>query len=609
MRRHHTRCIAAATALLLLLVAAPPARAQNVEPPEPNAAMAAFHRVADFVRARPLAPGAERLVECPAIAVTLRLDGQVIGRGATISADPSAAGSAVPQAAVTAITEARQRVPIERDALFEEKFRALAERFTVTLELSGALIPLAPREWADVAAEVAPGLEGVAVRLGDRLAAFFPEQMLATGTDPAAAAGSLVSRLTGDPTLALKKPAELIAEHGAVFYRFKSTTIAQPRAGASPMFLHRGGRVVRQSEMTEAELRRWAAQMAATLQRWRSTGENRTGADGGLDPVLGQVLADWAPPADQVLVAYSLVSYFRAAETFDKPGAKEAGYRASLIMRDLAIVDPGEAEPWSDVVAAEFCQAMLVSMKPLMWVDDPGVSTLWERCIDATKGVFHHEKGFAPSVPRGRLGLVAWARLMVDYATTLDGPGQEYAAVTEAFKATPPGELVSQMPWLGWADVRYGHQRAAVALREMREMVWKHQLRPEDLPADQQDFAGGIMFTASRQPLPTWHAARPLAFIATMLGDERLTPDEEVPAELSRLLASLRFLRQLTAAEAEGHMYANPDQALGGVRASLFDQRMPPEATAFTLMTVCETLLSLEKIKQRQARAKAAEQP
>jgi hypothetical protein len=134
----------------------------------------------------------------------------------------------------------------------------------------------------------------------------------------------------------------------------------------------------------------------------------------------------------------------------------------------------------------------------------------------------------------------------------------------------------------------------------MRAELWKHQLPTGSELAE--DLSGGVLFTTGHQPIPTWQAARPLAFVATMLGDPATTQPEEVPAELVRLLKSLRFLRQLTAEAAEAHMYKDPPRAIGGVRASLFDQRMPPEATAMTLLAVCETIKSLQAIKQRQAK-------
>jgi hypothetical protein len=185
-----------------------------------------------------------------------------------------------------------------------------------------------------------------------------------------------------------------------------------------------------------------------------------------------------------------------------------------------------------------------------------------------------------------------------------DSVGPGFEAIRDVIRNTPPNGLVATMPWVGWGLLPGNDLPAAPALREMRSQLWQHQLKAQDLSPDAPDLAGGIVFTTSRQPLPTWQAARPLAFVATMLGDRRLTEEQEINSETVRLLEALRYLRQLTASEAEAHMYKDPARAIGGVRASLFDQRMPPEATAMTLLTVCETIRSLEAIKQRQAKAK-----
>ena len=105
--------------------------------------------------------------------------------------------------------------------------------------------------------------------------------------------------------------------------------------------------------------------------------------------------------------------------------------------------------------------------------------------------------------------------------------------------------------------------------------------------------------------MPTWQGARPLAFLASMMGDERLTSggllSGEVPGEIARLLDSIRFLRQLAAGEPEGHMYKDPERAAWGVRKSLWDQMMEPGATAMTLIAVCETLRSVERVADRAA--------
>jgi hypothetical protein len=55
----------------------------------------------------------------------------------------------------------------------------------------------------------------------------------------------------------------------------------------------------------------------------------------------------------------------------------------------------------------------------------------------------------------------------------------------------------------------------------------------------------------------------------------------------------VRFIRQLTMDEWSGFAAVDPAMAAGGVRASLWDSKESPEATALGLITVCNTLESL----------------
>ncbi|MCA9303313.1 MAG: hypothetical protein KC996_04260, partial [Phycisphaerales bacterium] len=162
------------------------------------------------------------------------------------------------------------------------------------------------------------------------------------------------------------------------------------------------------------------------------------------------------------------------------------------------------------------------------------------------------------------------------------------------------------MPFLGLAEVEAaggGMVPASAALGEMRQLVWDHMLLPADLDPADRDLAGGIVFTSADRPLPSWHSLRPLAFIASMLSDERMTSGTiasgEVPGEIGRLVQSLRFLRQLSATPPSTHLYARESGALWGVRASVWDQSMPIESSALGLMTATETLRSLGEIGSR----------
>ncbi|MFM9995909.1 MAG: hypothetical protein ACKVU4_08920 [Phycisphaerales bacterium] len=585
--------------------------------------MRLYQRLDGWVRAWRVPGGAEddlggepSVPGLSAVAVTLRYEGQVVGRGVDVS---GGLGSLV-LAAGQAMSAANSRLPIERDALFEQHVRAAAARMTISLELAGPWVPIAPAQWEDAAAELAPGLDGTAARLGERAGAVFPSVMLASNMDPGRGLASAVSRATDDATLILKPPGELAKELGATFYRFRATHVAQPVPGEPPLFLHRGGRTVEPRELDEAELRRWADGLAENLRKRRWPGVEKYGLQGTYDPVSAKYEAAYAPPVDQALVIRALTEYW--GRYFNTHEAARIGAVIGELWGDLGTVEAGEADPFADPVAI----AVWYSCIGLYMPHAPEAAEV-ERQVRVLDAAFTVEGGFAAEISQSAHGVIAggvahveFMRALTEYIRTearidaLRGADRGRAVIAQVFRDTPRGDLVARMPWLGRGALSMSAMLvkpdvdpwsipipSAVALREMRSLMWQHQLRGEDLAFEQRDLAGGIVFTASRNPLPSWQSARPLAFVGTMLADPRLTDEKEVNAEIVRLLASLRFLRQLSAGPEEGSQYADPARAMWGVRVSLWDQRMPVDATAMTLMAVCETLRSLEAIQARRA--------
>jgi hypothetical protein len=572
------------------------------EPPAPGDAMLAYAKVESWVHAWSVPEGTEGLPAAAGAAVTLRLSGSIIGRGSAFSARQEGEPDVIRAAAALALEEATARMPVEHDALFQDSLRAMAPSLTISLELAGPLVPLAVREYADVSLTVSAGTEGVAARIGERVDGLFAGTMLANSTEPGSALSAVVSRLTGDPRLGLTKPAELAEEHGAVFYRFRTVHLAQTMPGMTPLFLHRGGRLVDRRELTSAALREWADGMAEHLMQRMWPGEEKYGASGTYHPVTGVTEPPFAGPAEQALLALALVRYSEAM-TPSPERAEAARSAAERLMRELAIVEAGEVDPLSQpaavAAASVVVRALLASGR-----DHEELRAFSDR-LDSEMRRWEDDLSLVPPEQRS---IAAWALAQRAAENRLRSPAVE-RAVRTLYRETPPGLLVTHMPWLGWAELTLAQAvdqpevdsdiPAAVALREMREQVWKHQLTEDILDLERLDLAGGIVFTASRNPLPTWHSARPIAFMATMLGDDRLTGSEEFARELNQVLNSLRFLRQLSAGEAEGHMYRSPRRAMWGVRASVWDQRMSPEATALTLLAVCELVRGLGSVNNR----------
>lgn len=603
-----------ATGLAAALLLGTPVPAQ--EPPGPADAMSAYQVLARWVRnwEIPQTEGGRTPGNPAGVFVTLRHNGAIVGRGTDVSGAPDG----LRRAAGQALAEATERLPIERDALFEQNRRAVAGRITISLELAGALVPFAPAEYSDAAAECSPGLDGVAARFGDRAAAIFPSTTLASGLDGGRALAAAISKATGDPARSLRRPADLSAQDGAVFYRFRVVHLAQPSALVPPIFLQRGGRVVTMREMSEAELRRWADGLAEHLLARAWPGVEKYGLQGTYDPVRGAYENAFASPVEQAIALSALAQYLNLrlgseARTEEDRERLRSGSLAGAVVRlheSLMAVEPGEQAPWSDPVAAA---AAYSSARTLQFVVGetraPVNEETWRLLGQSFEEAFAPERGWAPAIPESARALVAATIAGRSRDGTPDADRhqrQAEAMIRSLYREAPAGGLVAHMPWLGLAELHgaaVGDRPipSAVALREMRELVWSHQLQAGDLKFEQRDLAGGIVFTSARNPLPSWQSVRPLAFIAVMLGDGRLTDPEEVPAELARLLTSLRFLRQLSAAEAEGHMYADPDRAMWGVRISLWDQRMPVDASALTLMTVCDTLWSLRRLEARRS--------
>ena len=599
MRCNTARRVVAALWVAVHGVAVVRADGQALPEPAAAAAMRAFQQVEAWFAAwdaprrggeaeRGLArPGPESGGETPAAGacVTVRLGGRVLARASSLEAG----GDGVARAASAAMSAVEQRMSVVRDATWRERMVALAPTLELTLELAGPLVPMSEDEVSRPSAMLSPGLQGVAVRVGESWAATFPSEMLASGAPFEVELSSLVARAVGDPQLGARSPADLARTEGAVFYRFRTVHLAHPSGGGPAVFLYRGARLVDGSSLGTRDLRELADRYADHLmaRRWRGAG--RYGMVGTLLPVAGRAEPAFASPMQQGLVAFALAEYAAGAE----PGRAERARSFALsLLADLSVVDPGEADPLRDGasvallwVAAHRLDARAHGDAELRAFVDALDAAMVEGCGATTGGP-----------PTARDAVVVWARAI----RAAEGGGDAEAAERElraVYAATDPASMVSLLPWLGWAELALhpiGEVPAAQALWEVRDLVWEHQLTDRDATADSLDLVGGVVFTKSENPLPSWHTVRVLPLMATMLADGRLTEEGRVLPELARLLASLRFVRQLTADGAVCHLYADRERASFGVRSAPWDQRMPPEATALALLTLTETFRALD---------------
>ncbi len=592
------------------------------EPPSPGATMGAYRALREWldawavpaaapVGAGGAANGAGTLPACAGAAVVLRYQGKTVGRGGELLSSGSATDRessierTIWRAFLQAFGEADRRMPGPRDATRSEALREAGKDVVVSLELAGEPTPIEPKTFAEIDQRVSPGVEGVAVRLGNRIEAAFPSAMLLTNQTPAEAARSLVAKITGSAEVALTEAKDLREKTKIAFLRFRVVHLAQVGAGQEPRFLTRGGRLVEVGQLDTARLRVLAGSMAAYLGSATPVREAPLGLRAGYRPWLGEYEGEAAPAHQQALAALALRRYAHAAWA-DRVSAAKAADLADRLLHELDDVDLSETAPWERAGSAAMAVLALLeptapaSVRPL---PEPQAShqDLLDRCTKRMRAAWT-SGAFEPGLAPGEQAAVAaaWVRL-----GAAEGGGN-VAVRMEPLRwclrdatAGGGGGIAGLMPLLGWAEIEaIGPDHAppaAVALRQMRTQLWVGQLRSDAAGADRADLVGGLALGGPGS-LPTWDGLRPLAFMATMLRIPALTPREEVGGEVARLLQAARFLRQLQADEHVSWMYANPAQAQGGIRAAVWDQSMPPDATSMGLLMTVELLQSLEAI-------------
>jgi hypothetical protein len=564
----------------------------------------AFNSVEGWVRDWQLPDKEDAEAQCTAVSaaiVTLRIDGKVFGRGSAGSLDPSP--SVVWEAANKAMQRAGSKLTGERDAMWESFIADLSARVVISVELGDELVPMSDSQLELPGFGYTPGVLGVVVRRGEMIELAGTDSMLTGNRDMARSAQALANSLSNDGANMLATPRELV-DRGFTIYRYVPVVLAQPAVGLGATFMDRGGRVINTNEISRKSVSAMSEQITRHLLNRRWAGVEHYGLMGTLDPVTGRSESSSASPFEQALTAYALL---RGSEKNTTAFDREVRVFAVGVLEDLARVEESETAPWDNALGACMTVVALSEIQLIDILGNEELDQLRTRCIKAVDRLYSQQDGFDSDLPRSSYGLVAHGLVRSRLLDPEDRQSKARSAIEQIFDEFPPAAMVSQMPFLGWAQLELGvNQDQTVerdGLMQMRELVWEHQLKRDDLEWMDRDLTGGVVFTSAAAPLPSWSTLRPLAFLATMLGNEELTPGTLssgiAPIELGRHIESLRFLRQLCAEGELMHLYASNDATKWGVRMSLWDQRMPIETGAMALLTLLESVQSFDAIVER----------
>jgi hypothetical protein len=579
----------------------------SLTPPSAAVAMDSFSLVRAWVNAGGItppasdnaakpAPGTDGKANLPApraaaprvhgAIVELRLGPRVVGRAEIISElDQSDSATTLARATEQALRQASRTIRL--DDPDQAKLAALGQTLSLSVEIAGPLLPMELDTSADLDATLSPGVMGIALSVpGAPARAMFPSRMLAQGERGPQAMLTLTPLVTGDPASALLEPRTLRLERKVTLYFFRAMHVAQLRADLPGVFLHRGQRLVDQRDLdSRAELLDFLSRAGQWLNAHAAT-TNSTASSEALT-ALALVRAGSLMPGPNRWGTDAI------ARLVQRVPAREVGRSAALAaITRMALLDyrPPTAPPTAPNTPTPTTPQAAVALA-LSPEQEALRVALIEAC-DASLAEAARAGGTALATnPRPQAGAVAWARRAL--ATSPQDAARADEITTALLAGVPAAQLVSAMPWLGWADLR--RPEPAPLMQEMLDTVWDHQLSPDDTGEADADFAGGIVFTSSKNPLPNWHAARPLAFAATALRYEQAVPVARRPRELVRLLSALRFFRQLQIDDSAKWRGVD-DRDLGGVRTATWEMRPSDEATAMTLLCLVETIRSLDAL-------------
>ncbi|MFU8827929.1 MAG: hypothetical protein ACNA8P_00675 [Phycisphaerales bacterium] len=558
------------------------------------------------------APRAERAIDprnCAGAALVLRFSGQVIGRAEVISENRTAVWEAATKAWEDAYPRLIDGIP--NDALYEDRLRERLARMTIDLQLAGELVPLPSETFSAAAMLINPGRQGAMARTGDRFSAVFPSSILTfqstadAGFDPSERALRVAVTRLGLPPVDL---ATIRSSDPVALYRFNMVHLAQVKPGLPPTFLVRGGRLVSEAAVNTANLKTAADSAAEYLIQLEWPGDEPLGMLGDYRASANRYEPYIAPAREQATAAFALARYATAGSTSPARGRHAAEFATGVLDQLTRAVedqvdlrtDPAALATW--VLAWAHLQATAAEITPEK-------RAYLEQYADASVSQLIADDSAAEFAQLGPGGRALRAYALARVSSVMEGERADRSRVIASadvralFRELPAGQLVAAMPWLGWAELHLAQGRdsvpAGIAMRDLRETIWEFQVDPVSAGVEDADLVGGIVFARGSTQLPTWQTLRPVALLATMLGDERLTEQDELFRQITPLTRSLRFVLQLSTSDAEGHMYPVPSRAIGGLRLATWDQTVSVDATSLGLLVLCEVLDALEKRSAR----------
>ena len=288
-----------------------------------------------------------------AVSIIMRFKGQILSAGEAHKLGTDTLRSAMEDT----ITRARNSTQVR--TLPFDMIESIGRKSTLQVDFADEFIPLLGDTFADTAARIRPGIDGIAVRRGTRWKMAYPNRMQTYGQ--AERPDRTLIRLLRELGLPPREPGELRRLEDIEFYRFEVLSLAQTESDSMPHESFRGARLVPDN----LEIGTLADQIGRDAS---SSLKERLGSDP--ERIVGEIddaerlialglfgdynyVQDKFKPlvgtsADQLLAAWAL------ARSANREGMESRSERLrnltvlNLIFERLAIVDAVEERPLED---------------------------------------------------------------------------------------------------------------------------------------------------------------------------------------------------------------------------------------------------------------------
>lgn len=402
---------------------------------------------------------------------------------------------------------------------------------------------------------------------------------------------------------------------GPILHRFEVIHYVRPRFDERIVRLVRGNVMIDPQTINTTRL----ADMADTLFAHLSRRFTSTGLRGTYHPTSNRYEPALADDEQLALASYAVARYYRfmSQHEADEPAinAAEVAHQAALKLAQTSVTPDAKVKPAVVALALLTLSDSLVPRGGAELREQLGRLLLELR--DPDGGFLSSGDDGAKPVTQAEAALIA-ASLATLYQQTLDPEiGTAVSGTLDhLWTSIETNPQALSLYWFALAHERSAkliaarsEKAAESVLTRMRGLAMLTNLLSEQQVIEPpllgpDDVLGGFELypgPPGSPPSPNCTSASLLAFLAITMRDDEMAADQDTFGWLLTASLTARFIAQLMMDKPSCYYVRSVEDSLGGVRLSLWDNRLKNWPTALSLLAMVELQESIQALETRAA--------